>query len=204
MKKVVSLTLCALFFIAAFAGCGQKGLTTEVASGWYEFNLTPEQCKEQMNRLIQEESSKIGDLKKKEYDDAPSGSVVEKIVDYRYDYADSIGNFAIMNDGDRDKILIVSNCLYTDEATPGAEDAWKEINRATLRTLLPKLSEKKCEEILSELGETDPASRTEGYEKNTTLDGTKISLVFQAADPNKSYTKNSLSIHVTPVQPEKK
>ena len=96
-----------------------------------------------MNRLIQEESSKIGDLKKKEYDDAPSGSVVEKIVDYRYDYADSIGNFAIMNDGDRDKILIVSNCLYTDEATPGAEDAWKEINRATLRTLLPKLSEKK-------------------------------------------------------------
>ena len=204
MKKVVSLTLCALFFIAAFAGCGQKGLTTEVASGWYEFNLTPEQCKEQMNRLIQEESSKIGDLKKKEYDDAPSGSVVEKIVDYRYDYADSIGNFAIMNDGGRDKILIVSNSLYTDEATPGAEDAWKQINRATLRTLLPKLSEKKCEEILSELGETDPASRTEGYDKNTTLDGTKISLVFQAADPNKSYTQNYISLDVTPVQPAQK
>ena len=204
MKKVVSLTLCALFFIAAFAGCGQKGLVTEVASGWYEFNLTPEQCKEQMNRLIQEESSKIGDLEKKEYDGTPSTKSVEKIADYRFEYADSTGDFVIMNDGGRDKILIVSNSLYTDEAAPGAEDAWKEINRATLRTLLPKLSEKKCEEILSELGETDPASRTEGYEKNTTLDGAEISLKFYAADPDKSYTENYLSVYVTPVQPEQK
>ncbi len=53
-----------------------------------------------------------------------------------------MGNFSIMNDGGRDKILMVSNSLYTDEAAPGAEDAWNQINRATRRTLLPKLSEK--------------------------------------------------------------
>ena len=204
MKKVVSLTLCALLFIAAFAGCGQKGLVTKFKSGWIGFKLSADECKDRINERIPTDSNKIGELKTSVNEGEKALSNMEKTVYYSYSNPDGACHFSIMEDGGENKVLSISSDLSTDEASPDAENTWKETNRAILRTALPKLSEQKCEEILSELGETDSASRTEGYKKSEEIDGVSITLRFTAEDPNKSYTENAMKLNVIPVQPTDK
>lgn len=204
MKKVVSLTLCALLFIAAFAGCGQKGLVTKFKSGWIGFHLSVDECKDQINERIPTDSNKIGELKSSVNEGEKALSNMEKTVYHSYYSPDDACHFSIMEDGGENKVLSMSSDLSTDKASPDDENAWKETNRAMLRTALPKLSEQKCEEVLSELGETDSAAKTEGYEKSKEIDGVSITLRFTAADPDKSYTKNTIRLKVIPVQPTDK